>query len=77
MPAMAMISLMFEATSASVTAASEQLLGDAFCRANVPLDKPYALDDYEHIAELEGWTDDYMAGEAWREVRLWVEKNWL
>jgi len=75
-PAMAMIGLMFDATAGSATAAAEALLGDAFCRANVPLDEPYALDDYEHVAELEKWTSEYMAGEAWREVRGWVEKNW-
>ena len=75
-PAMAMIGLMFDATAASATAAAEQLLGGAFCRANVPLDKPYALDDYEHVAELEKWTSEYMTGEAWREVRGWVETNW-
>lgn len=76
-PSMALISLMFDATAAGATAAADQLLGAAFCRADVPLDKPYALDDYEHIADLEKWTADYMTGEAWREVHSWVEKNWV
>lgn len=75
-PEMALISLMFAATSASATAQAEQLLGAKFCRANVPIKAPYALDDYQNVAKLEDWTTDYMAGPTWRAVREWVEANW-
>ena len=75
-PSMALVSLMFDATATSATAEAEKLLGEAFCRGNVSLDAPYALDDYEHVAELEERTTEYMKTEAWREVCGWVEENW-
>ncbi len=76
-PGMALISLMFDATATSATAEAGKLMGGAFCRGNVPLGAPYALDDYEHVADLEKWTTAYMKTDAWRDVRGWVEANWM
>lgn len=76
-PGMALISLMFAATSDSATTQAEQLLQENFCRANVPLNAPYALDDIKNIADLEAATQRYMAGAAWSEVCEWIEVNWI
>lgn len=76
-PAAALLALMMDATSESSTTVAEHLLGENFCRANVELDKPYAMDDYKDIGILEDRTADYVKGEAWRKVRDWVEENWI
>ena len=75
-PAMPLIDLIFDGTSANVTAEAEKLLRDAFCRANVPLSKPYPLDDWEHISVLEDLTHTYMASTAWKATLEWVGAHW-
>lgn len=75
-PAMPLLDLMMTCTSQVATQEARHLLADRFCRGNVLLPQPYALDDWEHVAELEKLTRAYMQTAEWAAVRAWVKRNW-
>ncbi len=75
-PAMPLISLIFACTSGSVTAEAQKLLGDAFRRADVPLAKPYPLDDWKNVAELEDLTHAYLKTSEWQKTLEWASDHW-
>ncbi len=77
-PPQALINLLLDCTSDNTTKEASKLLGDAYCRANVPLKQPYDLDDYaiKDIQGLEMLTRRYMKTKAWQNVRNWVSQNW-
>ena len=75
-PAMPLLDLIFDGTAANVTAEAEKLLRGAFHRANVPLSKPYPIDDWENVSVLEDLTRTYMASAAWKTTLEWVNDHW-
>ncbi|MGO4700589.1 patatin-like phospholipase family protein [Dyella sp. 2RAB6] len=76
-PATALLNLTMDATADLATIQAGQLLGNNYMRGNVPLAKPFALDDYENVGELVSATQDYIKNSPdWQTVRNWVKQNW-
>jgi hypothetical protein len=75
-PAMALLNMMMDCTADVATVEASNLLGDGFCRGNVPLNKAYPLDDWKHISVLELATAAHIKSDEWKAVRKWVSSNW-
>ena len=75
-PAMALMNLMMDCTAKVATSEASQLLAGNFCRGNLTLPMPVPLDDWQHVCELNQYTEIYMETNDWKKVRKWVENNW-
>ncbi|PPU73627.1 patatin-like phospholipase family protein [Xanthomonas sp. NCPPB 1638] len=75
-PAMPLLNLTMDTTAELVRIQTEQILGGNAMRANLPLGRPYALDDWKHVADLAAEATSYMKTDAWQGVRDWVSSNW-
>ncbi|GAA0700003.1 patatin-like phospholipase family protein [Dyella marensis] len=76
-PATALLNLTMDATAELAAVQAGQMLGGNYMRANVPLDQPFALDDYANVGELVRATQHYIEHSAdWQTVRAWVGNNW-
>ena len=76
-PATALLNLTMDATADLAAIQAAQLLGNNYQRGNVPLHKPFALDDYENVDELVKATQHYIEhSPEWQNVRTWVERSW-
>lgn len=76
-PASALLNLMMACTSQAATSEATQLLADQFCRGNVTLPKPIALDDWKMVGALKQYTEQYMGTSDWQRVRSWVAAHWV
>ena len=73
----ALLNLTMDATAELAAVQAGQMLGGNYMRANVPLDQPFALDDYANVGELVRATQHYIEHSAdWQTVRAWVGNNW-
>lgn len=76
-PSMALLNLTMDATADLAGIQAGQMLGGNYMRGNVPLNKPFELDDYKHVGELVNATKHYInLSPEWQKVRSWVQKNW-
>lgn len=76
-PAMALLNLTLDLTAAEATAQAARILGSQFRRGNFVLPEPFGLDDWQHVAKLEQWTEHYLATSAdWARICDWVEAEW-
>ncbi|WP_454908741.1 patatin-like phospholipase family protein [Variovorax gossypii] len=76
-PATALLNLTMDATAELAATQAGQMLGGNYMRGNVPLARPFGLDDYEHVGELVSATQNYIkTSPEWAAVRGWVQKNW-
>ncbi|GLQ47835.1 patatin [Dyella lipolytica] len=75
-PAMALLNLTMDATAELAAVQTGQVLGGAYQRGNVPLNKPYPLDNWQDVDVLVQATSKYMNTPTWQSVRNWVKQNW-
>ncbi|MCE4300052.1 patatin-like phospholipase family protein [Xanthomonas hortorum] len=75
-PAMPLLNLTMDATAELASIQAEQVLAGNFKRANVELQRPYALDDWKHVADLASETQAYLQTDAWKQTRDWVASRW-
>lgn len=76
-PAMPLLDLMMTATAQEAAQQGSQLLGNYWCRGNVPMQQPVALDDYRKVDILRHDAEAYMRTESWQCVRRWVRQTWV
>ncbi|HEX7339723.1 MAG TPA: patatin-like phospholipase family protein [Rhodanobacteraceae bacterium] len=76
-PAMPLLNLMMDATAQVAAGEARHLLGDGFCRGNVPLHSNIPLDGWRQVGELRAAAETYMQSDAWRMVRGWVRSHWV
>jgi patatin-like phospholipase/acyl hydrolase len=80
-PAMPLMTAMFDGVSDVDSYQCQQLLGNRFQRGNVQLPTPYALDDYQDIATLQGYVNAYLGNDGnapdqnWTDVVKWIKSN--
>jgi hypothetical protein len=76
-PAMPLLNLTLDTTARLAATQAQQILGDNYCRGNVPLRDPIGLDDWKHTALLVDDTTHYIEyAPEWQVVRAWVAANW-
>lgn len=75
-PAMALLNLTMDATAELAAIQAGEVLGANYQRGNVPLPKPFALDDWKNVDELVKATKAYMATPTWQGICSWVKRNW-
>ncbi|NIK03371.1 patatin-like phospholipase family protein [Xanthomonas cannabis] len=75
-PAMPLLNLTMDATAELASIQAEQVLAGNFRRANVELQRPYALDDWKHVADLASQTQAYLQTDEWKQTRDWVASRW-
>lgn len=76
-PQFPLLPVLMDGVSQMDTFQCQQILGNNFRRGNVQLKQLINLDDYQKVGELKKWTDEYMAGAEWKEIKQWIGQEFV
>jgi patatin-like phospholipase/acyl hydrolase len=77
-PKIPLMAAMFDGVSDIDSYQCQQFMGDRFQRADVQLPTPYALDDWQHVSQLEGYVNSYLGKDGSTPSQNWTDaKNWI
>ncbi len=74
-PSYPLLNMLFDAGTATSELLATQVLGTAFQRVQMKLEKSIGLDDVGAVDSLKATADKFIASPAWPKVRDWAQAN--
>ena len=74
-PSYPLLNMLFDAGTATSELLATQILGSAFQRVQVKLEKSIGLDEIGAVNSLKGTAEKFIASPGWAKVRDWAKAN--